>query len=61
MTTPGRASPPQSGSSPAVTVVELTDPSTASETIDVVGRDVMKPGSQVERSSCSILPFQLWS
>jgi hypothetical protein len=61
MTTPGRASPPQSGSSPAVTVVQLTDPTTANETIDVLAQDVMKPGSQVERSLCSISPFWLWS
>jgi hypothetical protein len=50
MTTPDRASPPQSGSSPAVAVVQLTDPTTANETIDVLGQDVMKLVSQVERS-----------
>jgi AraC-like DNA-binding protein len=46
MTTADRVSPPQSKSPPAVTVVELTDPTTANETIEVLEQDVVKLGSQ---------------
>ncbi len=42
MTMTGRLSTPQSGAPPAVTVVELTDPTTADETIEGIERDVVK-------------------
>jgi AraC family transcriptional regulator, ethanolamine operon transcriptional activator len=44
MTPTTRAFPPQSGSPPAVTVVEITDPTTANETIEVLDQDVVKLG-----------------
>lgn len=44
--TPTDPFPPQPGSSPAVTVVDITDPTTASETIEVIEQDVVKLGSQ---------------
>ena len=44
--TPTDHSPLQSDSPPAVTVVEITDPTTANETIEVIEQDVVKLGSQ---------------
>ena len=41
-----RISPPQAGSPPAVTVVEITDPTTADETIEVLEQDVVTLGSR---------------
>jgi AraC family transcriptional regulator, ethanolamine operon transcriptional activator len=41
-----RASPHQVGSPPAVTIDEITDPTTANETIEVLEQDVVKLGSQ---------------
>jgi AraC-like DNA-binding protein len=41
-----RVSPPQVGSPPAVTAVEITDPTTADETIEVLEQDVVQLGSQ---------------
>jgi AraC-like DNA-binding protein len=46
MTPTDRVPPPQSGSPPAVTVVEITDPTTANETIEVLEQDVVKLGPQ---------------
>jgi AraC family ethanolamine operon transcriptional activator len=46
MTTADHVSTPQSGAPPAVTVVELTDPTTANETIEVLEQDVVNLGSQ---------------
>jgi len=46
MTPSDRVSPPQAVSPPAVTVVEITDPTTASETIEVLEQDVVTLGSQ---------------
>ena len=46
MTTVGHVSLRPPGSPPAVTVVELTDPTTANETIEVLEQDVVKLGSQ---------------
>jgi len=45
-----RASPHQVGSPPAVTIDELTDPTTANETIEVLEQDVVKLGSQSLRA-----------
>jgi AraC family ethanolamine operon transcriptional activator len=38
--------PPQSGSPPAVTIVEITDPTTADETIEFLEQDLVQLGSQ---------------
>jgi hypothetical protein len=46
MTPADSKSPRQSGSPPAVTVVEITDPTTANDTIEVLAQDVVKLGSQ---------------
>jgi AraC family ethanolamine operon transcriptional activator len=43
---PATPSPPQAESPPAVTVVEITDPTTANETIEVLEQDVVKLGTQ---------------
>jgi len=46
MTPTDRIRPLQPGSPPAVTVVELTDPTTADETIEVLDQDVVQLGSK---------------
>jgi hypothetical protein len=50
MTKAAHVSTPQSGSPPAVTIVELTDPTTANETIEVLEQDVVTLGSQSLRA-----------
>ena len=47
---PATPSPPQAESPPAVTVVEITDPTTANETIEVLDQDVVQLGSQSLRA-----------
>jgi AraC-like DNA-binding protein len=47
---PATPSPPQAESPPAVTVVEINDPTTANETIEVLDQDVVQLGSQSLRA-----------
>ena len=50
MTPAARVSPRQPGTTPAVTIVEITDPTTANETLEVLNQDLVKLGLQPLRA-----------